>query len=183
MTKLLMFLIIGVAGSIIAGVMLYFFPGILTMLTGQESQFNRTVIQEQIRSGTYEYPRVNITINDKTLVADVSATTEQRTLGLTIKDTLAEYEAMLFVFEDEGKHKFWMKDMKFPIDIIWISDDKRVVDIENNLQPCNSGQFCSTYEPDGNSLYVLETASGFAQKFGIAKGTLVIFELDSQNLL
>ncbi|MDQ4101780.1 MAG: DUF192 domain-containing protein [Thermoproteota archaeon] len=183
MTKLLLFLVIGVTGSIVAGVVLYFFAGILTMLAGQESQFNRTIIQEQIRSGIIEYPKVNITINDQTLVADVSATTEQRTLGLTVKNALAENEAMLFVFENEAKHKFWMKDMKFPIDIIWISDDKRVVDIENNLQPCNSGPFCSTYEPEGNSLYVLETASGLAQKFGIAKGSLVKFELNSQNPL
>jgi uncharacterized protein len=183
MVKLPMLVMIGVAGLLIAGVLLYSYPGNLITPVGQDSQNQQTLIPEEIRSGIHEYQKVNITVNGKNLIADVSATNEQRTKGLTVKNTLTENEAMLFVFENEANHKFWMKDMKFPIDIIWISDDKRVVDIENNLQPCNSGPFCSTYEPDGDSLYVLETVSGFAQKYGVAKDTLVEFELNSQNTM
>src|SRR3712207_7986486 len=83
---------------------------------------------------------------------------------------------MLFVFDVEAEHRFWMKDMKFPIDIIWISSGKIVVDVEHNLPPCDLGVLCSIYEPEGDSLYVLETAAGLAEKYRVVKGTPVIFD-------
>ena len=182
MTALIVFVIAGVTLLLIAGVMLYLYPGINIMPGGKESQTQQTLIQEDIRAGTNSYPQVNITVNDQILIADISATHEQRTKGRSVKDTLAEHEAMLFVFDVEAEHRFWMKDMKFPIDIIWISSDKNVVDIEHNLQPCDLGLFCSSYEPEGDSLYALETVGGFAGKYRVVKGTPVEFDLDSRNL-
>ena len=182
MTALIVFVIAGVTLLLIAGVMLYLYPGIKIMPAGKESQPQQTLIQEGIRAETNSYPQVNITVNDQILIADISATPEQMTRGLSVKDALAENEAMLFVFDVEAEHRFWMKDMKFPIDIIWISSDKNVVDIEHNLQPCNLGLFCSMYEPEGDSLYVLETVGGFAGKHRVVKGTPVEFDLGSQHL-
>ena len=52
--------------------------------------------------------------------------------GLAVKNQLKENEAMLFVFEKPGKHSFWMKDMKFPIDIIWLDSTGKIVHIEEN---------------------------------------------------
>ena len=182
MTALIVFVIAGVTLLLIAAVMLYLYPGLKIMPAGKESQPQQTLIQEDTRAGINSYPQVNITVNDQILIADISATPEQRTKGLSVKDTLAENEAMLFVFDVEAEHRFWMKDMKFPIDIIWISSDKKVVDIEHNLQPCDLGLFCSMYEPEGDSLYVLETVGGFAGKYQVVKGTPVEFDLGSQHL-
>jgi uncharacterized protein len=182
MTRLIVFAIAGAAVLLIAGAVLYLYPEVMIILGGNESQLEQTLHQEQIRSESNSYPQVNVTVNHQILIADISATNELRTKGLSVKDALSEDEAMLFVFDVEGEHRFWMKDMKFPIDIIWISNDKIVVDIENNLQPCHSGVLCSIYEPDGNSLYVLETVGGFASKYGIVKGTPVEFDLSSHNL-
>jgi uncharacterized membrane protein (UPF0127 family) len=84
---------------------------------------------------------------------------------------------MLFVFDEEAEHTFVMKNMKFPIDIIWMDADKTVVHIERNLQPCSSGLFCPTYKPNDDSLYVLETVGGFAERHDVVKGTMVEFEL------
>ena len=58
--------------------------------------------------------------------------------GLAVKDQLKENEAMFFVFDKPEKHSFWMKDMNFPIDIIWLDSTDKVVHIEQNLQPCVS---------------------------------------------
>lgn len=182
MNTLIVFVVVGAAGLLIMGVVLYFYSGIIIMLSGQESQLQQTILQEDMVSGKDAYQQVVVTLNNRILLADISATDEQRITGLTVKDTLAENEAMLFVFENEAEHRFWMKDMKFPIDIIWIDSDKSVVDIEHNLPPCNAGILCTTYMPDGNSLYVLETVGGFAQKYGIVKGTPVEFELNSQKI-
>lgn len=182
MTRLIVFAIAGAAVVFIVGAVVYLYPEVMIMLGGNENQLEQTLQQEQIRSASNSYPQVNVTVNHQILIADISATNELRTKGLSVKDALAEDEAMLFVFDVEGEHRFWMKDMKFPIDIIWISSDKTVVDIENNLQPCYSGVLCSIYEPDGNSLYVLETVGGFASKYGVVKGTSVEFDLSSDNL-
>jgi len=182
MTRLIVLALAGAAVLLIAGAVLYLYPEVMIMLGGKESQLQQTLNQEQIISGSDSYPQVNVTVNHQILIADISATNELRTKGLSVKDALAEDEAMLFVFDVEGEHRFWMKDMKFPIDIIWISSDKIVVDIENNLQPCHSGGLCSIYEPDGNSVYVLETVGGFASKYDIVKVTPVKFDLSSHNL-
>ena len=182
MTALIVFVIVGITLLLITSVVLYLYPGIMTTPAGQESQPQQTLIQESIRAETNSYPQVNITVNDQILIADISATPEQMTRGLSVKDTLSENEAMLFVFNVEAEHRFWMKDMKFPIDIIWISSDKIVVDIEHNLQPCDLGLFCSTYEPEGDSLYALETVGGFAEKYRVVKGTPVEFDLNPQYM-
>lgn len=180
MTTPIVFVIVGATLLLIAGVVLYLYPGIKIIPAGKESQSQQTLIQEDIRAGANSYPQVNITVNDQILIADISATVEQRIKGLSVKDALGENEAMLFVFDVEAEHRFWMKDMKFPIDIIWISSDKIVVDIEQNLHPCDLGLLCSTYEPEGDSLYVLETVGGFAGKYGVVKGTTVEFDLNPQ---
>ena len=129
-------------------------------------------------SGSNGYHKVNITVNGIELIADVAETDEQRTKGLSVKNALLENEAMIFIFKTEGQHAFWMKNMKFPIDIIWLNNDKSVVHIEHNLQPCILDIFCQIYNPNTNSLYVLETAAGFADRHGIAEGTPVRFQFN-----
>jgi len=121
-------------------------------------------------------PRYNQTIviiNDQILIADLAVTPKERELGLSIKKNMSENEAMLFVFDDESAHTFWMKGMHFSIDILWIDSDKRVVSIEHSLPPCKSDGECATYTPSADSLYVLETTSGFANKYHIEVGSKV----------
>jgi uncharacterized protein len=180
MTALIVIVIVGIAIGVITVAVLYVNPAITSMLGGTEGEQQEIITGgEEISSGSDGYRQVNVTINGLILVADISATNEQRTKGLSVKDGLAENEAMLFVFGNAAEHRFWMKDMKFPIDIIWIDSDKNVVYIEHNLQPCTSGVLCTTYKPNDDSLYVLETVGGFAEKYDIVKGTRVEFELEA----
>lgn len=165
-------------GVIAAAVVLYFNPAITSMLGQPEHQQQELIISKEVRSGN-GYRQVNVSVNGQVLIADIAATDEQIVKGLSVKNTLAENEAMLFVFDNEAQYTFWMKNMKFPIDIIWIDADKTVVHIEHNLQPCSSDLLCPTYKPVDDSLYVLETVAGFAEKHDIAKGTAVHFELSA----
>lgn len=166
-------------GAIITVAVLYFNPAaITTSILGQtEDEQQELTISQQLRSGSYGYRQVNVTMNGLVLVADIAATDEQRTKGLSVKDRLGENEAMLFVFDNEAEHSFWMKNMKFPIDIIWLDSDKTIVHIEHNLQPCSFELLCPTYKPNVESLYVIETVGGFAEKHDIVKGTMVEFDL------
>jgi uncharacterized membrane protein (UPF0127 family) len=67
--------------------------------------------------------------------------------------------------------------MKFPIDIIWLDSDGKVVHIEQNLQPCVSVFICPNYIPNTDSQYVLETVAEFTQRYNISVGTDIDFEL------
>ena len=172
---------VAIAIGVIAAavVVLYFNPAITSMLGQPEHQQQELMISKEVRSQSNGYRQINVSVNGLVLIADIAATDEQRTKGLSVKDSLAENEAMLFVFDNEGEHTFWMKNMKFPIDIIWIDADKTVDHIEHRLQPCRSDLLCPTYTPVDDSLYVLETVGGFAERHGIAKGTPVEFELNA----
>jgi len=121
--------------------------------------------------------KVNITVDDLNLQADVALTTDEQTKGLSIKDTLHSNEGMLFPYESPRMLSFWMKDMKFPIDILWLDADKKVVHIEENLQPCSPLLPCPSYAPDVQAQYVLETVAGFSSANGITEGTPVEFDL------
>jgi uncharacterized membrane protein (UPF0127 family) len=68
-----------------------------------------------------------------------------------------------------------MKDMKFPIDIIWISPDNKIVHIEKNLPPCIFFLICTSYSPHANAKYVLEVPSNYTTKNNIGIGDRVDF--------
>lgn len=94
------------------------------------------------------YLKAKVIVKGFELNADVPVTGEQMSKGLSVKDQLKENEAMLFVFEQSARHSFWMKDMKFPIDIIWLDSDEKVVYIKENMQPCISTIICLLYTPN-----------------------------------
>ncbi|HKZ61506.1 MAG TPA: DUF192 domain-containing protein [Nitrososphaera sp.] len=169
------------AAGIIAAAVIFYPGGYIGSLDWAASELE-TEQQELVVGGASPsnngYMQVNITVNGVELVADIAANSTQKSKGLSVKDALKENEAMLFLFDTEREHSFWMKNMKFPIDIIWLDEDKEVVHVEHSLEPCIGDLFCQSYKPDDNSLYVLETVAGFAQKYNVTENTYVEFELD-----
>ncbi len=113
------------------------------------------------------YRQAIVTVNHYPLQVMVADTEQKRSEGLAIKDHIDENEGMLFVFQKSGNLKFWMKDMKFPIDIIWLDENQVVRYIMPNLTPCRSYSLCPNYGPDQKMRYVLETTSGFAARHHI----------------
>ncbi|HEV8388016.1 MAG TPA: DUF192 domain-containing protein [Nitrososphaera sp.] len=164
------------AAGIIALVIMTYVPVSRTVAEGDPSQVQNVtqpVLVDDTATGGYK--KINITVNGVPLVADLAITGEQRTKGLAVKDSLAENESMLFYFPKANEYAFWMKDMKFPIDIIWLDTDRKVIHIEYSLEPCDSDA-CPLYKPEGKTQYVLETVAGFAQKYNVIEGTVVEFD-------
>lgn len=118
----------------------------------------------------------NVKLGNTEIKAEIVDSLIERTKGLMFRKSLPEKEGMLFVFDDEGYHGFWMMNMSFPIDIIWISKEKKVIDIVKNAQPC--GLICSTYKPKEKAKYVLEVNANFTEKHGIRIGSTLKFELN-----
>ncbi len=102
-----------------------------------------------------------------------AATSQERQKGLMFRDRLDAGKAMLFVFETKGEHPFWMKNMKFGLDIIWIDDDMNIVHISKKVLPC--GNDCNIFSPKKKTRYVLEVPYGFAQENNIEVGDKVEF--------
>lgn len=104
-----------------------------------------------------------IKINDVKFSFEIANDELERKKGLGGRGGLCDECGMLFIFDKAGQYGFWMKDMKFDIDILWIRDGK-IVYIEKNV-------FYKTpeviYKPDVESDMVLELNSGKVDEFGI----------------
>lgn len=94
---------------------------------------------------------------------DVVSRNKDRQRGLQGRSGLADSHGMLFVFNRDGFYRFWMKDMKFPVDMIWIDRQYRIVTIAPSRSPCRQDP-CPVYEPLTPARYVLELPDRFALK-------------------
>lgn len=124
------------------------------------------------------YLQAKVIVNDDfELTAYMAVTNDQQVKGLSVKDHLKENEGMLFVYEQPTRQAFWMKDMKFPIDIIWLDNARKVIHIEHSLEPCPSDIDCPKFIPSAAALYVLETIAGFSNRHDVKIGTQIDFHL------
>ncbi len=97
---------------------------------------------------------------------EIVDTAAKRIQGLSNRTSLADQSGMLFIFPQPGRHSFWMKDMNFPLDFIWIRSG-RVVQISTNVP---ATQPAVTLTPDSLVDQVLEIPAGFIDKNGIKVG-------------
>lgn len=111
--------------------------------------------------------------NGTKIDAEVVSTPEERTRGLSGRKSLAPNAGLLFVFDQPDRYNFWMKEMNFPIDIIWIGEDFSVVDITENALP---ESFPELFSPKDKALYVLEVNAYFARTHAISVGDRVSFK-------
>lgn len=108
--------------------------------------------------------------NDIVLFVDVANTEAKRHQGLSFRESLAEDEGMLFIFDREGVYGFHMPDMNFPIDIFWIDNNKKIISIKQNALP---EDYPEIYYPSEKAKYVLETTAGLSEERGIQIGDKV----------
>lgn len=107
--------------------------------------------------------------------AEIANSPDKKELGLSFRDNLDTDRGMLFIFEVPTVAFFWMKDMRIPLDIIWIMDDK-IVDIDKNVPiPKTDTPLTQLpkYSPSEKVNYVLEVNAGFTDKNSIEVGDVV----------
>ncbi len=105
-----------------------------------------------------------IKINNQIVVAEVINKAKDREQGLSGRTDIGINEGMLFLFDEPGIYGFWMKGMKFPIDIIWIAGDK-IVGVEENAapEPGTDEKQLKVYYPAEPVNKVLELKAGRAE--------------------
>jgi len=106
-------------------------------------------------------------INDQTFSFVVADSQEERAQGLSGQNSLPSDEVLVFIFPDSDFHGIWMKDMNFPIDIIWLNEQKQVVDFEGNVLP---DTYPEIFLPDAPAKYVVEANAGVTESLNLAVG-------------
>lgn len=122
-------------------------------------------------------PTSKATIGEHTFSINVAKTPEELQQGLSGRNSLPTDQGMLFVFEEASSYGFWMKGMKFPLDIIFINND-RIVSISKDVKPAEENNTNPpVYTPTQPVTRVLEINGGLSDEYGFKIGDQVKFEL------
>ena len=122
----------------------------------------------QIVAAYYSPQKAILHLGGHRFEARVADTDKTRTQGLSGTAYLPADEAMLFIFDTNSKWSIWMKDMNYPIDIVWLNEQKEVVDIVAHATPDSYPS--RTFTPKTQARYVVEFKSGTVQQKGIRLG-------------
>lgn len=98
--------------------------------------------------------------------AELAVTEEERVKGLMFRGEIKTDQGMLFIMEEEALHGFWMKNMKFPLDILWLNKQKRIVHMETRVPPCKKPP-CPVYQSEIPAKYVLELKAGSIEEYNL----------------
>lgn len=147
--------------------------GLLGLLSGQSFSQPKTPSETQVAAVSA------VRVGQKIFSVELAISDHQQTIGLSNRTGLKAGTGMLFVFKDARRPVFWMKDMLFPLDIVWIYQGK-VVDISRNVpkpEPGTPADKLPLYEPASPVDYVLEINAGEAAQINIGDEVEVVDSL------
>lgn len=120
-----------------------------------------------------------VVINNKKIMLDIADTPASRQQGLMFVESMNEDNGMLFILDKKVFVSFWMKNMKIPLDILFISGEK-IAKIYSNVPVCKNAP-CDIYPSDHMVDYVLEVNAGFCDKYKIRSGQSIKLSPDVLN--
>ena len=114
-----------------------------------------------------------LSIGETQLIVEIADTDVTREHGLSDRLTLPENAGMLFIFNTDDYHHFWMKDMNFPLDLIWIDNNWKIVATTPDITP---NSYPQTFYPPMPVKYVLEVNAGFTTRHSIKTGEQIVLK-------
>lgn len=148
--------VIAIIGGALLVIVIAFFMSILPMMT---------------------QPTTHLRIGDGIFNARVVTSDSDRTKGLDGVTKLDSNQALLMVFPAEDKWKIWMKDMKVPIDIVWLDSNKKVVYVVTNVLP--NEPTSEVFTPKYPAMYVVELPAGTVEGKAINDASIAIFNIEN----
>ena len=118
---------------------------------------------------THPAPKSKVTINTHTFAVKTASSAAQQQQGLSGVKSMPQDQGMIFIFDQAAKYPFWMKEMKFPLDIIFIRDNKIVQIFQNVPAPKDSKTQLPIYQPVAPADRVLEINAGLSKKYDFKK--------------
>ena len=129
-------------------------------------------MREEGKGAAQKYSKV--VIDDRVEVwVEIADTAEKRARGLSGHKPLGPREGMFFIFPKADLQRFWMKDMLFAIDIIWIGSDLRIIGASERVSP---ESYPALFSPDRPAQFVLEVPAGFYAEHGLQAGDALYIE-------
>lgn len=121
------------------------------------------------------HPTTTITLPDGAQIrAELAVSREAQAQGMKFRTNLRPGEGMLFPFQEMAPRAFWMFQTLIPLDIVWLDDNKRIVEISANTPPCRTvADDCPSYGGSAHSTYVLELAAGQAAAHNLTVGSQI----------
>jgi uncharacterized membrane protein (UPF0127 family) len=123
-------------------------------------------------------PETDLWLGDGIFKVEVASTQAAREQGLSGRLELEPNRALLMVFPSQDRWGIWMKDMNFPIDIVWLNKEKKVVYIKKNA-PFDDQT--TIYKPETSALYVVELSAGATSSKSIAVGEMAVFQTNLEG--
>lgn len=124
-----------------------------------------------------QVPKSKVTIDNHSFQVEVATTSAQQQQGLSGRKSLPQGQGMLFIFNHADRYPFWMKDMNFPLDMIFINNNKIVKIFQNVPTPKTTNlNDLPYYAPDVPANQVLEINAGLARQYDFKNGDAVKVE-------
>jgi uncharacterized membrane protein (UPF0127 family) len=120
-------------------------------------------------------PTHQVTVGAVEFDVELAVTPAKRSTGLGNRAPLAPNEGMFFVFPEPARETFWMKDVSYPLDFVWISPEREVIEVTASVPP-DDGSDLPLYMAEQEVQYVLEIGGGRAEELGIIVGGVVTVE-------
>ena len=171
-SSIFLFILAGLVGVII---LIYYMVS-----TNVIPSYNEYIAQDNpdVASSTQDFQlqlaRIDITTPTGIIHSFLATSTDDQEKGLGGISSLLENEGMIFAFTTSASRGFWMLDMKIPLDMVWIRENKTVAGITSNISP---NSYPDIFLPPEPVMYVLELNAGTAEKYGMATGTPLTFVL------
>lgn len=115
-------------------------------------------------------PLTPFTFGNQSMYASIAQTGADRTRGLSGTPSLPSDIAKVFIFDSSSKYGFWMKDMNYPIDIVWVDEAGEVVHVESNVAP---ETYPKSFAPSRPARVVIEVVAGGAATAGVQVGSRI----------
>jgi uncharacterized membrane protein (UPF0127 family) len=118
-----------------------------------------------------------VELNGEKFTVELAETSDKQALGLMFRDSMEEDHGMLFIFPNEARRSFWMKNCRFPLDIFYFNAGLELVSVSENTPPCRTSR-CPSYPSAGPAMYVLELNAGKAAELQVKPGDKLELHLD-----
>lgn len=166
---------------VLAGILVIFqIMSGLKSVSDYEEPFSETATISSAEVANYDWDNylletatLPLRIGETDFLASVAVTPEEREQGLSNTSELPAGVVKLFVFDFSDEWGIWMKDMNYPIDIIWLNEEKRVVHVEHQIPPESYPMVFRSLLP---ALYVIEVSAGLATTMGLVLDDKIEFD-------
>ena len=105
-------------------------------------------------------------------LAEVARTPNEQQRGLMYRQSLAKDRCMIFLYDEDGNHRIWMKNCLIKLDVVWVKEDGTVVETSEGTPPCSPvlGDDCPVYGGTVPARHFVEFPAGTLARIGLRKG-------------